>query len=140
MAEQQHTNLSLLNETDLAIPLSQDLAAKSVEVVSELEDCVFFFIEVVYVDETEIRQINKKHLNHDYVTDIITFNYNEPDDADAVEATLFCCAPRIEEQAGEFGSDIPAEFLRVFIHGLLHLAGYNDQTTEQKTIMREKES
>ena len=100
----------------------------------------FSFIEVVYVDEKEITHINQKHLSHDYVTDIITFSYHDPSENEPVEATLFCCAPRIQEQAVEFGVDADTEFLRVYIHGLLHLAGYSDELPDQKAVMREKEN
>lgn len=140
MAEQHSININILNETDLRIPLSQDMAVGAAKAISKYEDGVFSFLELVYIDETEIRKINQKHLNHDYITDIITFGYNEPDDNAPVEATLFCCAPRIVEQANDFNTDVKSEFLRVFIHGLLHLTGYDDKTAEQKTIMRDKES
>jgi rRNA maturation RNase YbeY len=90
------------------------------------------------VDEDEIVRINKEHLDRDYVTDIITFRYDESD-ADAIEGTMFCCAPRIAEQAEEFNESRKREFLRIYIHGLLHLIGYEDKSDQQKKEMTAKE-
>ena len=132
--------LTIINETSLVIPLTRDLALAALRAVIEGEGHDYSFVEVVYVNEEGITEINRKYLNHDYVTDIITFGYNETDQKGPIEATLFCCAPRITEQAEELGVDVKSEFLRVFIHGLLHLTGYEDRSDEEKTIMRERES
>lgn len=140
MEELHNLDITIHNETALPVPVSKDLAAGAAVQIGKHEDCVFSFLEVVYVDETEIRNINQKHLGHDHITDIITFGYNEPGETSQVEATLFCCATRIVEQAEEFQTDVKSEFLRVFIHGLLHLIGYDDRSEEQKNVMREKES
>jgi len=90
------------------------------------------------VDEHAISELNKNHLQKTYITDIITFHYNE--EKEPVEATLFCCAQRIKEQAKEFDCDIKSEFCRVLIHGILHLCGYEDTTDKQKLQMRNKEN
>ncbi|MEX0929846.1 MAG: rRNA maturation RNase YbeY [Balneolales bacterium] len=137
---QRTAGITIINETDLPVPLTRNRAAEAASLIGEKENCVFSFVEVVYVDEPGIIEINKKHLNHDYVTDIITFGYNEPGEAGPIEATLFCCAHRIFEQAEELQVDVNSEFLRVFVHGLLHLAGYGDYQAVQKASMREKES
>jgi rRNA maturation RNase YbeY len=92
------------------------------------------------VDEDEIVRINKDHLDRDYVTDIITFRYDEPEDKEQIEGTMFCCAPRITEQAKEFNESPKREFLRIYIHGLLHLIGYEDKSDEQKKLMTGKEN
>ncbi len=56
-----------------------------------------------------------------------------------IEGTLYECAPRIMSQSKEFKTDNTTEFYRIFIHGLLHLAGYDDQTLEQKETMNQLE-
>lgn len=89
----------------------------------------------MYVDETEITRINREYLDHDYVTDIITFRLDDGIDNTAIEGTIYCCAQRITEQASEFNQTTKVEFLRVMIHGLIHLVGYNDQTNEEKKEM-----
>lgn len=139
MAEPQ-PDIQLFNETGLDIPLSADLCQQVANTISEAENCAFQFVEVVYVDEEEIVRINREHLDRDYITDIITFRYDENEDMQEIEGTMFCCAPRIIEQAEEFGQQTKNEFLRIYIHGLLHLAGYEDKTEAQKKRMTEKEN
>jgi len=97
-------------------------------------------LEVVYVDEPEIVRVNKEHLDRDYITDIITFRYDDDPSHKQVEGTLYCCAPRIKEQAAEFESSEEREFRRIFIHGLLHLLDYDDQTDDQRQQMRQLEN
>lgn len=139
MADPQ-PDIQLFNETDLDIPLSQEICTRLASYFSDAEHCSFAFLEIVYVDEEEIIRINKKHLERDYVTDIITFRYDENSDNKEIEGTLFCCAPRIIEQAHELEESQKKEFLRIFIHGLLHLAGYEDKSDEQKEQMTAKEN
>lgn len=137
---------SIYNESGYDIPISHtDVEALS-ELISENESCSFGLIEVVYVDENAILETNRNYLKHNYVTDIITFPYQDSVDESAVtggqtlDGTLFCCAQRIAEQAEELGEKIENEFRRVFIHGLLHLVGYNDKTDEEQMTMREREN
>lgn len=138
MADKQ-PDIQIFNETDMDIPLSTSTFETVVSSLSKSEDCSFQFVEVVYVDEEEIVRINKEHLEHNYVTDIITFRYDDSAANSAIEGTLFCCAPRIREQAKEFNESPEEEFLRIYIHGLLHLAGYEDKTDEQKQQMTARE-
>ena len=108
------------------------------------------------MDENQIVDINKEYLERDYVTDVITFSYGDADggnifpepDKEAnnssdspyvIEGTIYCCVPRIVEQAEEWDQVPSREFSRVLIHGLLHLLEYEDHTPELKEIMRKKE-
>ncbi len=120
-------DIQVFNQTDATLPFDDDLLSDIAQQVAEHEHCAFNFVEVVYVDETKIIAINKEHLDRDYVTDIISFRYDDSDTNGEIEGTLFCCAPRIEEQAHEFEESEEREFLRIYIHGLLHLIGYEDQ-------------
>ncbi|MDR8392302.1 rRNA maturation RNase YbeY [Aliifodinibius sp. S!AR15-10] len=135
----KETEVSVFNESGRSVPIDERIARKCISEVARQEACSFSMIEVVYVDETKIREVNIKHLDHHYVTDIITFRYDEDHTNTDIEGTLFCCAQRIAEQAGEFAEDEDTEFKRVLIHGLLHLAGYNDKSDEGKKAMRERE-
>lgn len=137
MADSQ-PDIQVFNETSRKIPIANSLYQKLADTLSQKEKCRFNFIEVVYVDEDEIVRINNEHLDRNYVTDIITFRYHESD-SDAVEGTMFCCAPRIAEQAEEFNESQEREFLRIYIHGLLHLIGYEDKSDQQKKEMTAKE-
>ncbi|HBQ58395.1 MAG TPA: rRNA maturation RNase YbeY, partial [Balneolaceae bacterium] len=107
------------------------------------ESAKFELVELVYVSEDEIVRINKEHLDRDYVTDIISFRYDDDEDSGdntAIEGTLFCCAPRIKEQAEDFGETADREFKRILIHGLLHLIGYDDRSEAEKKRMTELEN
>lgn len=121
------------------IPVQKGEFESIIGTIETLENIRFQEIELVYVDENEIVRINREHLDRDYVTDIITFRYDEGKE-DAIEGTLFCCSDRIKEQSQELEVDESHEYLRIFIHGLLHLAGYDDQTSGQKEIMTQKEN
>jgi rRNA maturation RNase YbeY len=131
--------ISITNTTGLHLPFVPSSLFRLLELVEIHENITFQSVEVVYVDEKNIVEINKEYLDHDYVTDIITFRYDDSD-ADAIEATLFCCAQRIDEQSREFKVSPVSEFLRVFVHGLIHLAGYDDQSEEEKEVMRNLEN
>ncbi len=133
-------NIQIFNQSETSLPLSQSDYENLTKAVSRKEDISFKFIEVVYVDEEEIVNINKEHLNRDYITDIITFRYSNSTDFHHIEGTLYCCAPRIVEQAKEFNETKEQEFKRIFVHGLLHLAGYDDQSDEAKETMTTKEN
>lgn len=131
--------LELHNESGQALPFGQRRARHIAAGVAGAEAAAgASFVELVYVDEAEILRINREHLAHDYVTDIITFFYHEP--GEPIEATLFCCAPRISEQAAELGQPERTEFERVLIHGLLHACGYKDSSPKEKERMTQLEN
>lgn len=127
--------LQIFNPSGASLPIEEKVLQNTVKTIEKRETVQFALLEVVYVDEEEIVRINQAHLDRDYITDIITFRYNEEVDNSEIEGTLFCCAPRIREQAEEYGSEPEEEFHRIFIHGLLHLIGYDDQTPGGKREM-----
>lgn len=91
----------------------------------------------VFVSDDFLLDINKTHLNHDYYTDIITFNYNEEN---SLAGEMYISLDRIRENAVDFSKgDFLMELSRVMVHGVLHLLGYNDQTEEDERIIREQE-
>ncbi len=85
-----------------------------------------------------MRAINKKHLNHDYDTDIITFPFSSPETP--IEAELYINIPIIKRQSKDFNCSFKEELHRVIFHGVLHLCGYNDKTPAQVDQMRAKEN
>lgn len=135
--------LQIFNESEAEVPLSPTQADLILETISNHETARFEMVELVYVDEDEIVRINKEHLDRDYVTDIISFRYDdgaESQDNDAIEGTLYCCASRIIEQSEEFNEPAEREFKRIFIHGLLHLIGYEDDSKSKKEEMTKLEN
>lgn len=132
--------LQIFNESGLSLPVQEELALEILHLISRTEKATFSFVELVYVDETAIMNINKQFLNRDYITDIISFRYDENIDNQEIEGTLYCCAPRISEQAKEYGVSPTQEFYRIYIHGLLHLTGYDDQKPAEKNEMTRLEN
>ena len=127
--------LEIFNPSGYALPIQESDAQKLLELVEKGESVQFNSVEIVFTDESGIIEINSEYLKRDYVTDIISFRLDDDDSNQAIEGTLYCCAPRIAEQSGEFDSDPESEFLRIIVHGLLHLIGYDDQTDSDKSAM-----
>jgi probable rRNA maturation factor len=91
---------------------------------------------IIFCSDDYLYEMNKKYLNHYYYTDIITFNYVE--DA-VISGDLFISIDRIRENAKKFRVTFLKELYRVIIHGVLHLVGYHDETTDEQRLMRGKE-
>jgi probable rRNA maturation factor len=132
--------IQIFNPSGEKLPVSPNNLNLLLSKVEAGERVSFGMLELVYVDEDEIIRINKEHLKKDYITDIITFRYDEDAQDKHIEGTLYCCATRIMEQAIEFGASPEHEFYRVFIHGLLHLAGYDDASKSEKNQMTDREN
>ena len=94
-------------------------------------------ISIIFCSDPYILDVNIKYLQHDYFTDIITFDYCE---GNKLSGDLFISVDSVRENADFYGTEFPDELNRVIVHGLLHLIGYDDHTDEQKRIMREKEN
>lgn len=93
---------------------------------------VFYF-----VTDEELLELNRKTLQHDYYTDIITFDYEE--DEDIEENEIVISWDRVKENAATYSVSEEHELYRVCFHGLLHLAKFNDKTTIETTEMRKQE-
>lgn len=88
-------------------------------------------------------RLNKKYLGRNHVTDVISFSYLEEQNGNStrfIDGTLYCCAQQIEKQASEWNESRSSEYLRIIVHGVLHLVGYADATAGQKKVMRDKEN
>lgn len=104
--------------------------------VASDENATIQNLTYIFCSDEYLLNMNIKYLAHDYYTDIITFPYQE---GKVIEADLYISVDRVAENAGEFRVDFRNELNRVMVHGLLHLLGYKDKTTEDVTIMRSKE-
>ena len=94
-------------------------------------------VSVVFCSDTYLLELNKKHLQHDFFTDIITFDYSE---GDRVAGDLFVSVDRVYENADAYNVSRETELNRVSVHGILHLLGYKDKTPQEVAVMREKEN
>lgn len=93
-------------------------------------------ISYVFISDDELLQINRDSLNHDYYTDIITFDYSEKN---KIETEIYISYDRVKDNAIKFNTEFHVELLRVIFHGILHCVGYKDKNKEQKAIMRKME-
>jgi rRNA maturation RNase YbeY len=93
-------------------------------------------ITIVFCSDPYILEMNRSHLNHDYYTDIITFDYCE---GDLVSGDLFISLDTVSSNSIELGTSFIDETHRVCVHGLLHLLGFKDKTAEDEKEMRRQE-
>ena len=99
--------------------------------------CITGELTYIFCSDEYLKEINSKYLNHDYYTDIVTFDYNE---GNVVSGDMFISVSRVKENSELFKCDLGDEFLRVMVHGLLHLIGYNDGSDLEREAMRELEN
>jgi rRNA maturation RNase YbeY len=95
------------------------------------------FVNYVFCSDQYLLEINRNYLNHDYYTDIITFDLS--DKKGALKAEIYISIDRIRENARKLGVSLKSELHRVIFHGSLHLCGYDDKTAKQQTAIRLKE-
>tara|TARA_B100000482_G_C12554117_1_gene277414 strand:- start:172 stop:600 length:429 start_codon:yes stop_codon:yes gene_type:complete len=96
------------------------------------------FLNIIFCSDAYLLNINKKHLNHDYYTDVITFDYSEKNKN--IEGDIYISVDRVKENATKYKENKSVELIRTIIHGVLHLSGYKDKTKKEKEIMTTKEN
>jgi probable rRNA maturation factor len=90
-------------------------------------------LSITFVDDKEIKEMNKKYTNRDSVTDVLSFSF---DDTPELLGDIYISVPQAKRQKE---TDLLSELKLLTVHGILHLAGYDDKTEEQIKIIREKE-
>lgn len=93
-------------------------------------------INYIFVDDERILEVNREFLQHDYYTDIITFDYDE---AELINGDLFISLDTVRTNALQEGTTYDQELHRVIIHGILHLCGINDKGPGEREIMEAEE-
>lgn len=94
-------------------------------------------LNYIFCSDAYLLAINKQYLNHQTLTDIITFDNSEGDGN--IEGDIFISIDRVHENASRLSAPFEEELQRVLIHGVLHLSGYEDKSPKQKEDMRKKE-
>ncbi len=94
-------------------------------------------ISFIFCSDDYLLNINQEYLNHDYYTDVITFDYVQEDE---ISGDIFISVERIRDNAVEFNATFDDELNRIMIHGVLHLLGYKDKSEQEKQIMTDKEN
>ena len=110
---------------------------KWLKLVAESEIRRIGHISIIFCSDNYILDVNQKYLQHDYFTDIITFDYCE---GDRLSGDLFISIDSVRENSIEYGTEFEDELNRVIVHGILHLIGYDDHTEEEQKTMRSKEN
>ena len=95
-------------------------------------------LSLVFIAGRAIRKINKNHLGHDYVTDIVTFDLRSHGSG-PLEGELVICPSEAARNARAFGEPVEREVLRYVAHGILHLLGHDDATEKERAAMRKEE-
>ncbi|HMR82360.1 MAG TPA: rRNA maturation RNase YbeY [Niabella sp.] len=96
-------------------------------------------INYVFCSDEDLLAINRQHLDHDYYTDIITFDLSETSESKHLISDIYISTDRVKENAALTGTTFSSELLRVMFHGILHLIGYKDKTDKEQKRMREVE-
>lgn len=94
-------------------------------------------ITYIFCSDKRILEINNQYLQHDYYTDIITFDYSE---SNRISGDIFISLDTVKSNSQEFGVSFEKELYRILIHGILHLCGQDDQTPELRAEMTKKEN
>ncbi len=110
---------------------------KLVKLILNGEELNFAEINIVLVDDNVIHDINRRFLNHDYPTDVISFDLS---DESSKVAEIYISVDRAIQQAKVYKVEFQNELARLIAHGLLHLAGFEDETRGQKLKMRKREN
>lgn len=109
---------------------------KWLRLVAESEIKKLGDINIIFCSDNYILDVNMKYLQHDYFTDIITFDYCE---GDIISGDLFISIDSVKENSVFYNTEFADELNRVMVHGVLHLIGYNDHCDEDIKLMRSKE-
>jgi len=108
--------------------LIQEVIAKELKISDDLN--------FIITNDKNLRKINIQFLEHDYNTDVITFNYNN---GSVINGEIYISLETVKKNGNNYNVSLNNELLRVLIHGVLHLVGYDDKTEEQKIIIHEME-
>jgi probable rRNA maturation factor len=121
------SDFNLDNETFYADWLSKVISS---EIKNEGE------INYIFCDDDYLLEINQQYLDHDTLTDIISFDYSVGNE---LHGDIFISVERVRDNALDFGVSFEEELKRVMVHGILHYCGYKDKSEDDELLMRDKE-
>lgn len=123
-------------ETDFKLPNESEVAKWILGVIIS-EGFKIEEVNYVFCNDDYLHKLNVEFLNHDTLTDIISFDYSI---GKIIQGDIFISVERVEDNAKDFNAKFDDELHRVIIHGILHYCGYKDKTEEDVRLMREKEN
>jgi probable rRNA maturation factor len=118
-------------------PQHTDKITPWIEHTIEKHACNLSFINFIFCSDDYLHQLNVSYLDHDTLTDIITFPYTTPPQ---IEGDVFISIERVRDNAATYKVSFEEELFRVIIHGVLHLCGFKDKTPAEKEEMDQKEN
>ena len=128
--------ISFNYETEFILKTEKDISAWVSFVILE-EKCKLGEINYIFCDDNYLHKINVDFLNHDTLTDIISFDYSVGKE---LHGDIYISIERVLDNAKDFNTNFDDELARVIIHGVLHYCGYKDKSDLEQTIMRAKEN
>lgn len=115
---------------------NEELYADWIDAIIESEGKEPGEINYIFCDDEYLHDINVKYLDHDTLTDIISFDYTI---GELISGDIFISVERVKDNAKDFNVSFKEELLRVMSHGVLHYCGYKDKTDVEANLMRSKE-
>lgn len=122
------TKFLLENESRIGSWISEVIAS---------EGCVLEEVNYIFCDDEYLHKLNLEFLNHDTLTDIISFDYSVKKN---IQGDIFISVERVADNAKDFNVAFSEELNRVIVHGILHYCGYKDKSEADEKLMREKEN
>lgn len=123
-------------DTPFSFKGKQKSAKTKIKSVIKMEEKQGGNLCFIFCTNDFLLDINKKYLDHDYYTDVITFDYTVDN---IVSGDVFISVEQVDENARKYGVSFEYELSRVIYHGVLHLCGYKDKSEDEERTMREKE-
>jgi len=136
MTEQTSPDISFFTEDIDFEKINEEMTIQWLINVASIEGSTIDFINIIFCSDDYLHQLNIQYLEHDTLTDIITFPYEE---GIQISGDVFISIDRIKDNSKALNIDFNEELDRVMVHGLLHLLGYRDKTEEDQKEMRTKE-
>ena len=127
--------ISFNYETDFTLP-NESLYEEWISRIIDSEGFDVGEINYIFCDDEYLHKINVDYLDHDTLTDIISFDYTE---GNLLQGDIFVSVERVRENASDFNVAFEDEIKRVLSHGILHYCGYKDKSPEDELLMRSKE-
>ena len=130
-------NVQLIYDIEVTADIDDDWINSTCKNILNDKDKNTAIISIILTNDKKLLHLKNQYFQQNILTDVITFNLEE--DGDPIEGEIYISLNRVSENAIKFKQDIGIELKRVIIHGILHLLGYDDQTTEEKKIMIQME-
>lgn len=122
-------------ETEFTLSSEQELQHWLIDVLlSEAKE--LGYLNFILLSDDALLEMNKNYLDHEYYTDVITFDLSN---SDIISGEIYISIDRVIDNANELNKEVDDELHRVMVHGLLHLVGYDDKSPEDKELMTSKE-